>query len=378
MKILHVITGLDVGGAETALYRLVTRMDRSEFDNRVVSLIAPGAMGAKLTDAGIPVDSLGMQRGVPTPGGLWRLVKHIRHWRPDIVQTWLYHADLAGLVAARLAFPLSTRPKVAWNIRCSFMALDEYRRMTGVTLKACAALSSLPDLVLTNSYEAKRFHQKLGYAPKRFEVMPNGFDTEALHPDAAARQSVREELSIPQDGLIVGHVARFDAMKDHRSFVAAAAEVAAGNPDAMFMLVGRGVDYDNLDLAAWMREYELAPERVRLLGERNDVPRLMAAMDIHVSSSIGESFPNVVGEAMACGVPAVVTDVGDSRSLVGDTGLIVQPDDPAGLAAGMNDMLHNSPERRGKMGAAARNRIEKTYSLSSAISNYSSLYRSLH
>ncbi|MDC0336181.1 glycosyltransferase [Pseudodesulfovibrio sp.] len=372
MKILHVITGLDVGGAETMLYRLATHMDLVRFQPRVVSLVAPGPMGKKLTDAGIRVDSLDMQRGVPSPMGLLKLVKLMRLWRPDVVQTWLYHADLAGLVAARLAFPFGGGPKVAWNIRCSYMALEEYRRMTGVTLKACAALSGGPDVVLTNSHEAKRFHGELGYRPKQWEVIPNGFDVDRFAPDSAARREVREELSIAQDAIIVGHVARFDAMKDHRTFIEAAGQISQES-DAVFVLVGRGVDYDNLDLAAWMAEAGLASDRVRLLGERDDIPRLMAAMDVHVSSSLGESFPNVVGETMACGVPNVVTDVGDSGLLVADTGLVVQPGDAHGLAE-MILRLVNSPEERGGKGKAARERVVDTFSLNATVTRFSELY----
>ncbi len=357
------------------LYRLATRMDLVDFQPRVVSLIAPGPMGQKLTDAGIRVDSLNMQRGVPSPAGLMKLVKLMRSWRPDVVQTWLYHADLAGLMAARLAFPFGGGPKVAWNIRCSYMALDEYRRMTGVTLKACASLSRFPDAVLTNSHEAKRFHGELGYRPKRFEVIPNGFDLDRYLPDSEARFSVREELSIDRTGLIIGHVARFDAMKDHRTFIEAAAKVAQTS-DAVFVLVGRGVDYDNLDLAGWMAEAGLPPERVRLLGERSDVPRLMAAMDIHVSSSLGESFPNVVGETMACGVPNIVTDVGDSAMLVDSTGLVVAPGDAQGLAEAMTEMIHDSDKRK-KQSSSARERIITHFSLPAIVATYTRLYTDL-
>lgn len=376
MKILHVITGLDVGGAETMLYRLATGMNPSRFRSRVVSLIEPGPMGDKLAKSGISVDTLGMRRGVPSPGGLWKLVRILRSWQPDLVQTWLYHADLAGLLAARLAFPLDGGPRVAWNLRCSYMALEEYRRMTGITLKVCGALSGWPDLVLTNSHEAKRFHAGLGYAPKRFEVIPNGFETDRFRPDTVARLAVREELSIEPDSLVVGHVARFDAMKDHRTMIRAAAEVSR-RCNATFVLVGRGVDYDNLDLADWMSGEGLDANRVRLLGERQDVPRLMAAMDMHVSSSLGESFPNVVGETMACGVPNVVTDVGDSSLLVGETGMVVPPGDSSALASAMGGLADSGSETLRVRGAEARRRVVERFSLSAVIDRYSELYTEL-
>lgn len=377
MKILHCITGLDVGGAETMLYRLATRMDVVRFQSRVVSLLPPGPMGKRLTEAGIPVDSLNMRRGIPSPAGLARLVRTIRSWKPDVIQTWLYHADLAGLIATRLAFPFGGGPKVAWNIRCSYMALEEYRKLTGVTLKACARLSNSPDLILTNSEAARQFHMELGYTPRRFEVIPNGFDMDRFKPDSEARIAMRNTLSIEPDTRVIGHVARFDAMKDHRTFIQAAAKAAHTQEGLVFVLAGRGVDYDNTDIAGWMAEAGLPAERIRLLGEVANTPELMATMDVHVSSSIGESFPNVVGESMACGVPNVVTDVGDSARIVGETGEVVLPRDPDGLTKAMLRLTATSPEDRKQLTTAARKRIEEHYSLPSVIDRMSRLYETL-
>jgi len=376
MKILHVITGLNVGGAETMLYRLASSMDPLRFQSRVVSLIKPGPMGEKLSEAGVRVDSLNMQRGVPSPLGLWRLLQIIREYQPDVVQTWLYHADLAGLLATRLAHPLGGGPKVTWNIRCSSMALGEYRRMTSVTLQACRFFSGQPDMVLTNSQEARRFHQEIGYKAKSFEVIPNGFDLDRFKPDSDVRRRVREELSIEPDKVVVGQVARFDAMKDHRTMVQAAAKVAR-ETGAVFVLAGQGVDYDNLDLAGWLKEYGLPPEQTRLLGLRSDMERIMASFDIHVSSSTGEGFPNVVGEAMACGVPNVVTDVGDSALLVGQTGRTVTPDAPDLLAVGISSLVTLSPSERKALGVAARERMEANYSLSGVVGQYEEMYERL-
>ncbi len=359
------------------LYRLATRMDLVRYQSRVVSLIEPGAMGKKLADAGIRVDSLGMQRGVPSPAALLKLAHFIRTWRPDVVQTWLYHADLLGLLAVKLAFPFGGGPRIAWNIRCSYMALEEYRRLTGVTLKACASLSRFPDVVLANSEDARRFHMQLGYRPKVFEVIPNGFDTDRFTPDSEARRDVRAELGISPDAPVVGHVARLDAMKDHRTCLQAMAHVVRQVPDAVCVLAGRGVVDANPDISAWMIEAALPSDRVRLLGERADMPRLMAAMDVHVSSSIGESFPNVVGEAMACGVPCVVTDVGDSALLVGDTGLVVPPADAEALGEAVCALLRSCRENMRKCGKSARNRVIERFSLSGTVAMFAEIYEKL-
>lgn len=359
------------------LYRLATRMDLVRFQSRVVSLLEPGPMADKLTEAGIRVDSLGMTRGIPAPTGLTRLVRIIRSWQPDVVQTWLYHADLAGLIATRLAFPLGGGPKVAWNIRCSYMALDEYRALTGMTLKACTWLSRYPDVVITNSEAARNFHMELGYTSPRFEVVPNGFNLDKFAPDSEARLAIRKEFSIPTDAQVIGHVARFDAMKDHQTLIAALGKVLAKHPDVFCLLVGRDVDTDNTQLTSWINEAGIPRDRLRMPGERTDMERIMAAMDVHVSSSIGESFPNVVGESMACGVVNIVTDVGDSARIVGDTGKVVLPRDATALAEAVIRQLQQVSKDRSRSSARARKRIQDKFSLATVVSRMSRLYEEL-
>jgi glycosyltransferase involved in cell wall biosynthesis len=257
------------------------------------------------------------------------------------------------------------------------MDLAQYRRTTGLTLRACAVLSPLPDVVVTNSGAARDFHLGLGYAPKRFEVIPNGFDPDRFRPDAKARREVRTSLGLDDSALVYGLAARLDPMKDHRTFLRAASLVADAVPEAVFVLAGQGADGGNAVLAGWLDEIGLAPERVRLLGEREDMERLMAALDVLVSSSVGESFPNVVGEAMACAVPCVVTDVGDSASLVAETGLVVPPADASALSRAMLDMAGLGPAGRAALGRAARSRVAAGFSLASAVQRYEALYSDL-
>ncbi len=359
------------------LLRLATHMDPARFPCRVVSLIPPGAVGDRLREAGIAVDTLNMRRGIPSPLALWRLMRILRSFRPDLVQTWLYHADLLGLAAVRTAFPFHPRPALVWNLRCSFMDLKQYPLTTTLTLKACAALSRWPDAVLTNSSEARCFHEGLGYRPKQFKIIPNGFDTGLYRPDEAARRDVRNEFGIPQDAPVIGHVARFDPMKGHDTFIEAAALAESRLDNPHFLMIGRNVDADNVRLTRWLSQSGLRAENVHLLGERADIPRLMAAMDVHVSSSRGESFPNTVGEAMACGVPNVVTDVGDSAILVGDSGRVVPPESPAALADTIAALFsHDCPIKN--IGQSARKVIEKNYSLAAIAEDFSLFYEAIH
>ncbi|MCK9241490.1 glycosyltransferase, partial [Desulfocurvus sp.] len=328
IRVLHLITGLNTGGAEMMLTKLVAGMDPAGFEPHVVTLLGEGPLAARVRAAGASVESLGLARGRVAPSAVWRLTRLLRRVRPDVVQTWLYHADLLGLVAARLA----RVGRVVWNLRCSNMDFAHSGRLTRYTVAACARLSSLPDAVVANSRVAVDVHRALGYRPRRVEVIPNGFDMHRFAPDPAARGSVRAELGVAPGAPLVGMVARFDPQKDHATFLRAARAVADARPDAQFVLLGDGVQADNPEMAALVRA--AAPGlRPHLLGRRDDVARLAAALDVAVlSSAYGEGFPNVVGEAMACGVPCVVTDTGDSAAVVGGTGRVVPPRDAPALA----------------------------------------------
>jgi len=370
MKILHVITDLDTGGAEMMLLKLLSHLDREKFAPRVVSLLRPGPVAEQIQKLGVQVSGLGLSRGMPRPGALFRLSRIIKDFQPDIVQTWMYHADLIGFLAAKLA----RAGKVIWNIRCSDMDLSDYRSLTRWTLAVNARLSRFPACVITNSHHAKEYHLGLGFRPKRFEVIPNGFDLDAFRPDKSAKAEVRRELNIPEHAPIIGLAARFDPMKGHETFMEAAGLLVKERPDAHFVLCGLGVTKDNQALAE-MARYAGLLENAHLLGPRRDMPRIMAALTVGgSSSSYGEGFSSVVGEAMACGTPCVVTDVGDSARIVADTGLVVAPRDPKALAHAWKQMLDMPGEERAALGRAARDRVRDHYSLEAVTRQYEELY----
>jgi glycosyltransferase involved in cell wall biosynthesis len=355
------------------LAKLVGAMDRKRFASQVLCLLAPGPMAEAVLGAGVRVESLGLTRGLPTPGALLRAVGAVRRFKPDLVQTWLYHADLLGLAAAKLAGV----KRVAWNIRCSDMELDKYRRLTRWTLGLNARLSGLPDVVLANSKVAVQVHERLGFHPRRWEVVPNGFDTERYRPDLVARAALRAEWGIPADAPVAGMVARFDPMKGHETFFAAAAEAARAVPGLHFVLCGDGVEEANPDLARLVEAAGLAGV-VRLLGRRDDVPRVMAALDVHVlASSFGEGFPNVVGEAMCCGTPCVVTEVGDAAEVAGDAGVAVPPRNPRALAMALRSILAMRPAERVELSRKARQRILDRYSLPAVARRYEDIYTNI-
>ena len=208
-------------------------------------------------------------------------------------------------------------------------------------------------------------------------VIPNGFDLAAFRPDPPARWSVRHELSIPAETPLIGLVGRFHPQKDHQTFVQAAAWLHTRLPETHFLLCGDGITWENPTLAAWIETAGLRP-CFHLLGRRDDIPRLTAALDLASSSSAyGEGFSNVIGEAMACGVPCVVTDVGDAALLVGSTGRVVPPRTPQALAQEWYALLALEREGKEQLGRAARQRIEAHFSLPAIVARYEALYAAL-
>ena len=375
IKLLHLITNLSIGGSEIILWRLLERMDGTRFANAVVCLIETGAVADRIRALGIPVFSLGMKRKWPDPGGLTGILRLLREERPDILQTWLYHSDLLGLIAGKIRGV----PRLLWNVRCSNMGMTRYGKLPAMVVALNARLSGIPDSIIVNSYAGKEYHQRIGYRPKQWEVIPNGIDPEVFKPDEKARTGLRTELGLPEKSLLIGLIARFDPMKDHRNYFLAARHllnVAGGEEDVHFVLAGFGVDASNVTMDGIISECGL-DGRVHLLGERTDIPFVTSALDIASSTSLGEGFPNVVGEAMACGVPCAVTDVGDSARLVGDAGRVVPPGDPIALAAAWSELIRMGKDRRRSIGEAARRRIAEDFSIDAMVRRYEQVYEAL-
>ncbi len=371
-RIVHLVTDLDIGGAEWMLVRLADWLTRQGCENRVICLLPPGPLKQPLDEAGIPVTSLGMRRGVPNPLGLIRLTRALRREPPDLLQTWLYHADVLGMLAGRLV-PVR---RVVWSLRASEVNMRLYGPTSVLTRWMAGRLSRFPDAVVVNSNAGRRAHEALGYRPRRWALIPNGVDTDAFRPDAARRAAVRDALGLTGEVTAIGLVARLDPLKGHEPWLRAAGQLARERPDVRFVLAGRGVTADSPPLARWIRDADLS-SRVLLLGERRDIAALDAAMDFVVMPSITEGFPNAVAEAMACGVPCIVTDVGDAAELVGDTGWVAAPGDAEHLAAACRAALSATLDERRRRGRSARARILSSYSLDAMTASYAALYGSL-
>lgn len=383
LRILHVITGLNLGGAETWLTRLLLRLPAERFRCEVASLLPGGVLAGAVRTMGVPVHELGMSRGLPGPGGLKRLVRIMRDFRPQVVQTWLYHADLLGFLAARLS---GTGAAVSWGLRCSYMDFSRYGPLTRLTVRACAALSARPEAVTANSEAGAAHHLALGYRPRRLVVLPNGVDGERFRPDEEARTRLRAQWGVAEGAPLIGLVARMDPMKGHAVFCRAAQELLAKRPDARLLFCGEGTGAGAAELDALVASFGLGAAAVRL-GRREDMPQVLAALDALALPSLGEGFPNAVLEALSCGVPCVCLDAGDARAMCGPGGLVApaglsesgaRDEDRAGFLARALAGLFELPEteRRG-MGLLGRDHVLEHFGLARAVERWAAHFESL-
>lgn len=319
LRVLHVIGGLDLGGAETLLYRLVTHASPG-FEHEVISLGRPSWYSGRLAEHGVRVDHLEVASAAAWPHGLRQLRKLVRDRRPDVVHAWMYLANVASGLAARKAdIP------VIWSIHASTF------EHLGLPSRLCAhfggwAAPQLCEFVINCSEESQRRHARFGYSRVPGSVIPNGYDPLVFRPDPQSREAARQSLGISRDEFVIGTIGRWHSEKDVPTFLESVKRIRGLGLDARVLMIGPGLDAANGSLA------EMSDGKVMALGRREDIPALARALDLHVLSSRSEAFPNVVAETMLSGTPNVVTDVGDSAKMVGGTGWVVPPQDPQRMA----------------------------------------------
>lgn len=373
MMIAHVIVGLNRGGAEMMLRRLIEANLSSDSKNEhcVISLTDLGFHGPLLQERGVAVYAMGLS----SPMGLLavglRLISLLRKLKPDVVQTWMVHSDLMGGVAARLAGIRN----VVWGVRTT--DYSEESRSTRAVRWLCARLSRvIPRKILSAAQASLAASAQAGYCAEKLLVIPNGFDVGALRLNVGAGAAVRQKLGITPDTLVIGCLGRYNPAKDHANFIQAAGRLAAQYPACRFLMVGRDLTAGNAELMGLIQATGFA-DRFVLMGERSDPAACLDAMDVFVLSSCTEGFPNVLGEAMAMGVPCVSTDVGDAAVLLGDAGEIVTARDSLALAAAVRRLLELPLAERQTLGEKGRERVERDFSMATAARRFADLYASL-
>lgn len=369
---MHLITSLDRNGAQFALVRLTRSLVAPHFKHSVIS-IAPITPDTSVAfPEHVHVSSLNMSPRIPNPLAYMRLVARLRANRPNVFQTWLYHADALGSLAKPLV-----DTHLAWNIRCSDMGHDYAGPLKRLLLSFLKSVSGMPELVIANSEQGISHHKSIGYRPRKWIYVPNGFDLEKFRPDHAKRKATRKVLELAPNDVAVGIAARFHEMKDLPTFLRAASRTASMHDNIRFVVFGDGGQDTTNALRDLSRDLGIDKEMI-WAGHWGAMTEAYNSLDLLVMSSrYGEGFPNSVGEAMACGVPTVVTDVGDAATLVGDTTRVVPPGDPDALAAAIHAVLLLPPDERKALGENDRKRILCRYSDAVVAARYREIYRSL-
>jgi glycosyltransferase involved in cell wall biosynthesis len=373
VRVIHVISGLDQGGAESMLEKLLLagrRLD-PQIQQSVICLGEPGVVGERLAQAGVLVEALCLRRSVlRLCRQLIRLTRALRDPNSSmVVQTWLWHADLLGGICARLA----GNAHVVWNLRNSMPGLADTKVSSRGVAYLCAGLSRwVPARIVCNSAAALRAHAAIGYSRTKCVVIPNGFDMHIFTRSLTARAAVRAAWGVRSADLLVGMVARVDPQKDHATFIRAARSVASSMPGVRFALVGAGVTTDPL-IRTLLAKLSLA-DRFVLDERRSDIPAVMSALDLFCLAARSEGFPNVVGEAMACGTATVATDVGDVREIIADEHLVALPQDPDSLAACMRRVLSLSATEYSELVTRQRQIIADRFDIDVIWRRYRDLY----
>lgn len=369
LRIVHIINGLGLGGAETLLYRLIARDCINE--HVVVSLGKTAWYSSKLREQGISVHHLNMHSGAAVAKGALRLNSILRDTQADLVQCWMYRSNLLGGLVARAA----GKP-VVWGIHHATISTMRARSRALVHLGGIFARWT-PNFIINCSRRSAEIHSRLGYSVGRCTVVHNGYDPEEFFPDERARTATRERLAIGADRFVVGTISRWHSEKDIPNLLKALEIARRRDTTVLCLLIGANLTKQNEHLANVIRDSG-CEALVMPLGLRSDVSDLARAFDLHVLPSCSEAFPSVVAETMLSGTPNAVTDVGDAALMVGESGWVVPPKDPESLATAIVEASREFRLDPGCWSARrreSRDRIAGNFSLDLMTRKYLAIWR---
>lgn len=373
LRILHITTTVGTGGAERMLLNVIADGDTAAFQHGVLALRRGGMLAKPLREAGAEVWNCDLKAGDLSLSAAFKIRRIVAEFRPDVIQGWMYHGNLA----ACLARTLGRKVPIVWGIHHTIDDINNEKLLTRTLIRLGARLSHWPAKIIYVSQVSRKQHEVLGYADDDALTIPNGFDCDRFRPCHEMRVAFRRSLGLDDSAPILAKVAVVRPMKDHGNLLRAASILKRRGQDFTLLLIGQRATEDNLELMQLVQQADVS-DRVRLLGERHDMPELFAALDgLVVSSAWGEAFPIVLGEAMAAGTPCVSTDVGDSAYIIGEASQIVPPQDPEALASAMAGLLEMSMEGRREVSERGRARILENFALSNVAERYYAVYRNL-
>ena len=371
IKIAHISTGLETGGAEVQLQRLLKAFDKKKYEMIVISLDKESYLADSICELGLPVHSLRLKQN---PLRLKEAYKILKEFNPDIIHGTMYEGGVVGTLFNKF---LPKKPPVIWTVH---EGLEHYRTepiRKQIQLRTWSLISDLPECMMYVSHLNAEHHLKWGFKNRKAIVMTNGVDTEVFKPNFNARVKIREELGIPQDAFVIGITARYHPVKNHAGFIEAAGILNQTHPNVHFIMAGTDIDSKNETLTDLVVELKLQ-DRVHMLGNRQDIPDIVNAYDVAALTSFGEAFPLTLGEAMASAVPCVATSVGDNKFIVGKTGRVVPPNDDYALANAWKELVEMDKESFKALGQAALNRALENFTFKEQVQAHESLYDSLH
>lgn len=370
MKILHIITCLDTGGAEKILESLI-KHTRNSFEIKVISLTTKGVIAEDLEQLNIPVEALGMRSPLSAPIMVYKLIKAIKSYNPDVVQTWMYYSDFLGGIAAKVC----RKKSIIWGIHnTDILNGTGLSKLAFIVAKLCALLSHfIPSTVVCVANAGLINHKKIGYSSRKLKVISNGYDIEHFEKSRDFREQARKQFKINENAFVIGSIGRFNAYKDHKNFIDAAALILREHPNVYFLIAGKDLTTDNSTLNGWIANTQKS-NNFLLIGEQKDVRHCYAAMDVFCLHSCSEGFPNVLGEAMSTKLPCITTDVGDTAYMLGEHGLIAPPQNPKELAEAIKKYIFMSETERQRIGSEASQRIKEKFSIEVMVKEYMQLY----
>jgi glycosyltransferase involved in cell wall biosynthesis len=367
--VLHSITDLNVGGAESMLLSFVGKLDRNAWRTEILSLMPAGPLQAQAAALGVPVRSAGMTQGRPSLASMGGVKRAFCDFKPHLAHGWMYHGNLAATFGAMRA---ARRTPVIWSIHHSLSDLAREKPMTQAVIRLSAAASRAPAAISFCSRASAEQHRRIGFRPRRQVVIPNGTDCERFKPSPDARGRLLNLIGAPVDAILIGHVGRAHPMKDQTRLVKALGSLLRDGYPVHGVIIGAGHQGGAVEHA--VREVGIA-DHVSLLGLRDDIAELAPGFDLFaLPSAWGEAFPLAVAEAMASGVPVVATDVGDCSWLVADTGGIARPSDTDSLVAALKSLLDLRADDRRALGARARRRVVEEFGLDQYVRRHLDLY----
>jgi len=367
VKVAHISTGLETGGAEVQLLRLLTALDKNKFEMMVIGLDRDTYLGDRMRELGLPVHALNVKKN---PFAIFKAYKLLREFKPDVIHGTMYEGGVVGSVFRNF---LPNKPRVIWTSHEPLEHYDKEPLRKRLQLRLWGLMSKMPECMMYVSHLNMKQHLDWGFNNDKAIVIPNGVDTSRFSPDKEKGQAIRDSLGIPRDAFVIGKIARFHRQKNHLGFLESAAILSDKHPQVHYMLVGTNVDNDNEQLVTLINKLGLN-DKVHMLGNREDIPDVVNAFDLATLTSFGEAFPLTLGEAMVSGVPCVATDVGDNDFIIGDTGLVTPTRDDQAMADAWQQMVEMDVLEFAELGKAARQRCLDNFTLEQQVKQHEDLY----